>query len=249
MLRFLARRATLTARPLATSSAAFSTEVATMDEASQKKHHRWNETVTPWHSRPDLVPAEPNAVTAVSEAGTVGQLAGIPGELLKRKATIYRRARQATSSSSEKSKAWKIEFNHQHRWNNDLMGWQSGGDPAAQLYNLYFETPDQAAQYCRKHGFDFNIEQPNLPRDFHGKKSYAHNFLTEAVENKIKAKKPADIARNHFKWNAPRQTQWINQHRRSYGGEDHNPTGNSFQGEQKAVINDGECGPYGERQQ
>ena len=127
------------------------------------------------------------------------------------------------------------------------MGWQSGGDPAAQLYNLYFDTPEQAAMYCTKHGFDFDIDQPNLPRDFHGKKSYAHNFLTEAVENKIKVKKPNDISRNHFKWNQPRQTQWLNQHRRSFGGEDHNPTGNPFQGEQAAAMNDGECGPYGSR--
>ena len=133
------------------------------------------------------------------------------------------------------------------RWNNDLMGWQSGGDPAAQLYNLYFDTPEQAAMYCTKHGFDFDVDQPNLPRDFHGKKSYAHNFLTEAVENKIKVKKPNDISRNHFKWSQPKQTQWLNQHRRAYGGEDHNPTGNAKQGKQTPVVNDGGCGPYGER--
>ena len=253
MLRTLAKRTTLMARPLLNSSSLFSsklmsTDVTTMDQGQQLKHHRWNKTVTPWHARADLVPAEPNAVTAVNEMGTVGQLAGVPAELLKRTAKIYRRARQATSSSSEKTKAWKIEFNHQHRWNNHLMGWQSGGDPAAQLYHLNFDTPEQAAQYCRKHGFNYEIDQPNLPRDFHGKKSYSHNFLTEAVENKIKAKKPNDIAVNHFKYSAPRQTQWINQHRRSFGGEDHNPTGNPFQGEQTAAIGpDGKCGPYGPR--
>lgn len=101
-------------RPLARS---FSSEVATVSEADAIKSKRWTQTVTPWNARPDLVPAEENAVTAKNTKGFVGQLAGTPPDFLKRRARIYRRARQTTSSSSEKTKAWKIEFNHQRKIN------------------------------------------------------------------------------------------------------------------------------------
>ena len=84
--------------------------------AEQSKRKIWTKTVTPWHARPQLVPAERAAVTAASTAGVVGQLAGIPSALLRREARIYRRARQATTSSSDKTKAWKIEFNHQREF-------------------------------------------------------------------------------------------------------------------------------------
>jgi hypothetical protein len=126
------------------------------------------------------------------------------------------------------------------------MGWQSGGDPAAQLYNLYFDSPEQAARYCRKHGFDFDVDEPNLPRDFHGKKSYAHNFLSEAVENKIKASKPRDIASKHFKWKNGRRSMWVNVPRQNYGAEEHNPEGNPDQGTQTKWPNFD--GTYGQRQ-
>ena len=99
-------------RPLAR---AFSSEVATVSEADAIKSKRWTQTVTPWNARPDLVPAEDNAVTAKNTKGFVGQLAGTPPDFLKRRARIYRRARQTTSSSSEKTKAWKIEFNNQRK--------------------------------------------------------------------------------------------------------------------------------------
>ena len=99
-------------RPL---SRAFSSEVATVSEADAIKSKRWTQTVTPWNARPDLVPAEDNAVTAKNTKGFVGQLAGTPPDFLKRRARIYRRARQTTSSSSEKTKAWKIEFNNQRK--------------------------------------------------------------------------------------------------------------------------------------
>ena len=110
------------------------------------------------------------------------------------------------------------------------MGWQSNGDATAQLYNLYFESAEQAARYCKKHGFSYTVDEPNLPRSFHGKKSYAHNFLSEAVENKIKVNRPETIASKHFKWKRGRHSMWVNQHRQPYGGEAHVPEGNKDQG-------------------
>ena len=54
--------------------------------SEQSKRKKWTNTVTPWHARADLVPAEKNAVTAADTVGVVGQLAGIPPALLRRMA-------------------------------------------------------------------------------------------------------------------------------------------------------------------
>ena len=126
------------------------------------------------------------------------------------------------------------------------MGWQSNGDATAQLYNLYFESAEQAARYCKKHGFSYTVDEPNLPRSFHGKKSYAHNFLSEAVENKIKVNRPETIASKHFKWKRGRHSMWVNQHRQPYGGEAHVPEGNKDQGKQ-TVPQGGASTSYGAR--
>ena len=82
--------------------------------------------------------------------------------------------------------AWRIEFEKEVKWNNELMGWTSGADPLTQLYQLRFETPEQAIRYLRKHGFqNYEVSGFNEQRDFHGKKHYSHNFLAPAVENKV----------------------------------------------------------------
>ena len=85
----------------------------TMDAANAMKAKRWTETVTPWHARPGLVPNEESGSKEVK--GLIGQLASTPADLLKRKARIFRRGRAASTSSSHKTKAWKVEFDHQRK--------------------------------------------------------------------------------------------------------------------------------------
>jgi hypothetical protein len=127
-----------TRRHLVAGARCFSGEISTIGEAEQLHKKRWQETVTPWNARPNLVPAEENALTAKNTKGYVGQLAGIPADLLKRKARIYRRARQATSSSSDKTKAWKIEFNHQRMFRFFFS--EGGGGGVNCLYIFFLLT-------------------------------------------------------------------------------------------------------------
>ena len=108
-VRAFARRTNVATRSL-------STEVANTTEADELKAYRWNNTVTPFHARPALHAAKEETAIGPNVAGYAGQLAGIPEDFKRRKAKIYRRARQTTSSSSEKTKAWKIEFNHQRKF-------------------------------------------------------------------------------------------------------------------------------------
>ena len=88
----------------------FGTTYARPSTAAESKQKKWTNTVTPWHARA-LCPR--GASRTAADTVTSGQLAGIPPAMLKRKVRIYRRTRQATTSSSDKTKAWKIEFNHQ----------------------------------------------------------------------------------------------------------------------------------------
>ena len=62
----------------------FGTTYARPSTAAESKQKKWTNTVTPWHARPHLVPAERAAVTAADTVNVVGQLAGIPPAMLKR---------------------------------------------------------------------------------------------------------------------------------------------------------------------
>lgn len=111
----IARVARVAARRTNVATHSLSTEVANTTEADELKAYRWNKTVTPFHALPALHGVKEETAISPNIAGYAGQLAGIPEDFKQRKAKIYRRARQTTSSSSEKTKAWKIEFNHQRK--------------------------------------------------------------------------------------------------------------------------------------
>ena len=123
------------------------------------------------------------------------------------------------------------------------MGWQSNGDATAQLYNLYFESAEQAARYCKKHGFSYTVDEPTCRAASTGK-SPMRTTSCPAVENKIKVNRPETIASKHFKWKRGRHSMWVNQHRQPYGGEAHVPEGNKDQGKQ-TVPQGGASTSYG----
>merc|ERR1712001_14744 len=60
----------------------------------------------------------------------VGTTSGVPEEHIKeRYVRIYRPAKNAMQSGTHGIKRWKIEFESRERWENNLRGWASSGDP------------------------------------------------------------------------------------------------------------------------
>lgn len=54
------------------------------------------------------------------------------------------------------------------------MGWTSTGDSISNL-QLEFDTADAAADFCRRNGYDYQIEGDMSDKTF-VKKTYAENF-------------------------------------------------------------------------
>lgn len=61
-----------------------------------------------------------------------------------------------------------------HRWENDLMGWQSTGD-FIHATHIDFRTKDDAIRFAEKHGYDYFVQQP--PEKKFVPKAYANNFI------------------------------------------------------------------------
>ena len=68
---------------------------------------------------------------------------------------------------------WKIEFDNQQRWENNLMGWSSTADPVSNIL-LDFADKEDAIAFAERHGWEFILEDPKerAPKT----KSYALNF-------------------------------------------------------------------------
>jgi NADH dehydrogenase (ubiquinone) Fe-S protein 4 len=69
-----------------------------------------------------------------------------------------------------------------HRWENQLMGWQSSAD-AMQGTHVYFKSKEDAINFAEKQGYEYFVQEPNQ-RAF-TPKAYANNFLYTANKLKI----------------------------------------------------------------
>merc|ERR1711990_1276438 len=85
-------------------------------------------------------------------------ISGVPEEHIKeRYVRIFRPAKNAMQSGTHGVKRWKIEFEARQRWENNLMGWASSGDPLSNML-VDFGFIEEAAEKTPK------------------TKSYANNF-------------------------------------------------------------------------
>ena len=99
---------------------------------------------------------------------------GMPEEeRVTRYVRIYKPAKNAMQSGTAGIKRWKIEFDNQQRWENNLMGWASSADPVSNIL-LDFANKEDAVAFAEKHGWEYTLEDPKerLPKA----KSYALNF-------------------------------------------------------------------------
>ena len=91
--------------------------------------------------------------------------------------SIHQPAKPATQSGTAATSKWRMDWDvlpKGHRWENQLMGWQSSGD-AMQGTHLNFKSKEDAVAFAEKQGYEYFVQEPNV-RHF-TPKAYANNFL------------------------------------------------------------------------
>eukprot|EP00088_Acartia_fossae_P068292 TRINITY_DN862_c0_g1_i2.p1 TRINITY_DN862_c0_g1~~TRINITY_DN862_c0_g1_i2.p1 ORF type:complete len:191 (+),score=47.99 TRINITY_DN862_c0_g1_i2:35-574(+) len=127
----------------------------------------------------DVKQISPDAVSkqgliTVEGAEDLSLVNGMPEEqILERTVRIFKPAKNAMQSGTAGIKRWKIEWNTQERWENNLMGWSSTADPLSNV-QLDFASKEEAVAYAEKNKWAYILEDPKerAPKA----KSYALNF-------------------------------------------------------------------------
>merc|ERR1739848_237290 len=110
----------------------------------------------------------------VEGAVDISDISGVPEEHIKeRQVRIFRPAKNAMQSGTHGIKRWKIEFEARQRWENNLMGWASSGDPLSNML-VDFASKEEAIAFVEKNGWNYFVEEAaeKTPKV----KSYAFNF-------------------------------------------------------------------------
>ncbi|XP_065216677.1 NADH dehydrogenase [ubiquinone] iron-sulfur protein 4, mitochondrial [Planococcus citri] len=101
-------------------------------------------------------------------------LSGVPPEHRReRLVRISKPPKNAMQSGTDNTHGYLIQFDQRQRWENNLMGWTSSGDPLSNL-QMRFRTIEEAITFCKKNAYPYYIEdeKPLNARS----KSYANNF-------------------------------------------------------------------------
>jgi len=109
----------------------------------------------------------------------IGILTEAPGEIYERKVTIFSPARMATTQGLANLDQWRIQLDNQAKWENPLMGWTSTADVMENVLSndgLRFDTREEAAAFCEKHGWKYEILERNEMVTGRLPKAYSDNF-------------------------------------------------------------------------
>ena len=94
------------------------------------------------------------------------------------RARIYQPARNAMQSGTAKTKGWVLEFAQSSAREVDpLRGWTSSTDTATQV-KLRFETREDAEDYARANGLEFEVLVPQSRKPNIRPMGYGENFAT-----------------------------------------------------------------------
>jgi NADH dehydrogenase len=94
------------------------------------------------------------------------------------RARIYQPARNAMQSGTAKTKGWVLEFAQSSAREVDpLMGWTSSTDTVTQV-KLRFETREDAEDYARANGLEFEVLVPQSRKPNIRPMGYGENFAT-----------------------------------------------------------------------
>lgn len=95
------------------------------------------------------------------------------------RARIYQPARTAMQSGTAKTRGWTLEFAPaSSREVDPLMGWTSSDDTQAQV-RLRFDTREEAEDYARSRGIDYDVTEPKLRKPVIRPRGYGENFATD----------------------------------------------------------------------
>ena len=98
------------------------------------------------------------------------------------RARIYRRPKTATQSGTAGTENWVLDFQSPEREVNDpLMGWWGSSFTQGQV-RLRFDTCEQAVEYAKANGMDYQVEPPPEMKPLKPK-VYADNFRYGRTEN------------------------------------------------------------------
>ena len=93
----------------------------------------------------------------------------------------------------------------------DLQYCLLGADSLQQL-DLKFEHKEQAIEYCKRQGIQFEVREPNHKHNFHGEKDYGDKFLSKYARAQIDSQ-----GEKWFTWAEPRSSKWVNLHCNDFG--------------------------------
>jgi NADH dehydrogenase (ubiquinone) Fe-S protein 4 len=99
--------------------------------------------------------------------------------------SIYRPTKTATQSGDWHSHHWLMDWDvlpKGHRWENQLMGWQSSAD-FMNGHRIQFKSKEDAIDFANKQGYEYFVQEPN-ERKF-VPKAYANNFTHVPGKMKI----------------------------------------------------------------
>ncbi|RWS23228.1 NADH dehydrogenase [ubiquinone] iron-sulfur protein 4-like protein, partial [Leptotrombidium deliense] len=118
-----------------------------------------------------------NTIIDVPEPLDVSVISEIPEEhITTRRVRIFKPSKNAMQSGTYNVQSWMIEFENRERWENQLIGWGSSGDPLSNIDGwLRFTTKEDAIKFCEKNQWHYFIDEPEVTKR-PIKKSYAANF-------------------------------------------------------------------------
>jgi hypothetical protein len=92
---------------------------------------------------------------------------------------IYKPARNAMQSGVARTREWVLVFPAADTREIDpLMGWTSSDDTQSQV-RLRFATREQAEDYAREKGLDFEVVEPHSRAANVRPRGYGENFATD----------------------------------------------------------------------
>ena len=92
-------------------------------------------------------------ITVEGAIEDVGYVSGVPEEHVKERfVRIFRPAKNAMQSGTAGVRRWKIEFETRERWENNLMGWASSGDPLSNM-QVDFASKEDAIAVRKEDGY------------------------------------------------------------------------------------------------
>lgn len=137
-----------------------------------------------------ILPENPQEIAALDPADIEHRtkMDGTP-----RRVMIRQQEKKPRQSPLNPESSWRIFFYEDgmitEKWNNSLMGWVSNADPYQCAPPLTFRNAAEAVYFCKKRGWEFEVQHPILRYTRDDDAQYQDNFLPQVVAAKVQQEK------------------------------------------------------------